>query len=68
MRGAEPEAAAEDAAALSGGGRPIVRDTSSSMEGLWHRWAGLVCTSVVDLAKQHRMPVRPAHGNTPAQP
>jgi len=34
-----------------------VRDTSSSMEGLWHRWAGLVCTSVVDLAKQHRMPV-----------
>ncbi|EOD26371.1 hypothetical protein EMIHUDRAFT_450255 [Emiliania huxleyi CCMP1516] len=35
----------------------IVRDTSSSMEGLWHRWAGLVCTSVVDLAKQHRMPV-----------
>ena len=35
----------------------IIRDTSTSMDGVWNQWAGLVCTSVFDLAKRQKMPV-----------
>ncbi|CAK9010762.1 ER lumen protein-retaining receptor [Durusdinium trenchii] len=43
---------------IGGGGRlAIVRDTSSSMEGLWADWSSLVCARVLELARRNRMRV-----------
>ena len=39
----------------AGGRVCVIRDTSMSMQGMWNDWAGLLCSSVMDLASKRRM-------------
>lgn len=45
----------------------IIRDTSMSMQGMWNRWASLLCTNVMTLSKKQKMRVGYLEFNTRAQ-